>query len=79
MVADKFPVPMVVMMPMSMVPVEPYIKIRQYKEPREPEIPPPKRIWYPAIKVCIICGRCIVGDYGGPLVVIVSFIASASG
>ena len=71
MVADKLPVSMPVMIPMPVVPVESYIEVPQHKEPREPEVPPPKWIWDPAIQVCKIRRRGIVSDDGRSLVVIV--------
>jgi hypothetical protein len=61
---------MSVVMPV-MMPVVTYVKVRQHKEPREPEIPPPKRIRHPTVKVCIIRRRGIIRDYRWPFIVIV--------
>jgi hypothetical protein len=75
MVAHKISVSMSVSMSVMVVvavPVEAYIKVRQHKEPRKPDIPPPERIRHPAIKVCIVRWRGIVGDHGGTLLVIVT-------
>jgi hypothetical protein len=63
MIADKS----LVIMPM-IVPVHPNVKVGQYKETREPEIPSPKRIRHPRIQIRVIDRRCIVGDHRGTLI-----------
>lgn len=47
------------------------VKVHQYKEAREPVIPPPKRIRHPRIQIGVIRGRRIIGDHRGPLFAIV--------
>jgi len=69
MIADRSTVAAVVV-PMSMVvpmAMNPYVKVCQDKKTREPIIPPPKRIRYPRVEICIIRRRGIVGNHRGTL------------
>lgn len=55
---------------MSMMMAMP-VKVSQYKEPRKPEVPPPKRIRNPRVQICIVRRRCIICDNRRPLIIIV--------
>jgi len=73
MVADEPVVPKSPMLKtmVSVMAVDSDVKIQQDEEPREPEIPPPKWIRNPAVQVCVIRWRSIIGDRRRSLIVVV--------
>jgi len=76
MITDKFAVPV---MPMVVAMMYADIKICQHKKSGKPEIPPPERIRHPAVEVCIIGRRSIVGNDRRSLFVIIIVYDSGVG
>ena len=73
MVADEPVVPKSPMLNtmVSVMAVDSDVKVEQDKEPREPEIPPPKRIRNPRVEVCVIRRRRVISYHGRTLIGII--------